>query len=103
MSAMKENGTINLDDFILTEVGSLNFGIDGWDSYYNVHNHTGGLSHNDLHNLAREYFWQDTTAEAGSYFCKSVSVYMNTLYDKDAPFEELPFEYILVVHHRYDV
>jgi hypothetical protein len=102
MSNMKEVGTINLDDFILTEVGSLNFGIDGWDSYYNVHNHTDGLNHNDLHNLAREYFWQDTTAEAGSYFCKSVSVYMNTMYDKD-DVDNQPFEYILVVHHRYDV
>ena len=97
------NEKLNIDDFILTEVGTLNFGIDGWDTYYNVHNHTGALTHDDLYNKAREYFWRDTTAEAGSYFCKSVSVYMNTLYDKDAAFEDLPFELILVVHHRYDV
>ena len=91
--------------FHCTEVGKLDFGIDGWDTYYNVHDHNDPadcLNHNDLHNLAREEFWHDTTAEAGSYFCKSVSVYMNTLYDKDDS-ENQPFEYILVVHHRYDV
>jgi hypothetical protein len=93
---------IDIGDYVLSPIGKVELGVDGWDAYYDVTNPDGDLDHDELHNLAQQEFWYETRQEAGGYFCKSVSVYMNTLYDKNDK-ENRPWNLILVVHHRYDV
>ena len=47
---------INIGDYVLSPIGKVELGIDGWDTYYDVTNRESDLDHNELHNLAREEF-----------------------------------------------
>ena len=95
---------MKFSNYELTEIGRIELGVEsvGWDTYYKVVNNVDALDHKDLKEKALNWFWRDTNKPAGGYFCNSVSVYMNTLYDKNNE-NDIPYNLILVVHHRYDV
>jgi len=90
---------IKLGDYVLTYVGTLSAGLDGNDNYYKVQNFTDAIDIKEFKKLATEYFYQDTTKEAGGYFCHYVTDYEDSYNRTGGDITEL----VLVVHGRYDI
>lgn len=87
--------TFKYENLTLTEVGSVPQGIDGSDQYV-------AIQSDDWEPLDAEkidqLFWEkwrcETTCEAGGYFCKSYSLFIDKHDDSRA---------VLCIQHRYDI
>ena len=74
-------------------IGRIHFGIDGNDEYVLLE-----FAEDMTSNAANEWLlsrvYQDTTQEAGGYFCKQVTIMPNPYHAN---------KFVGVIHHQYDV
>lgn len=87
--------TFKHDNLTLTSVGGLSHGIDGNDEYIDVvATDYAPITNEQIDQLFWEKWRYETQQEAGGYFCKRYSLYINQHNDHRA---------VLVIHHEYDV
>jgi hypothetical protein len=87
--------TLKYDNLTLTQVGGLSHGIDGNDEYFAVKaTDYAPITTEQIDQLFWEKWRYETQQEAGGYFCKRYSFFIDKLNDWQA---------VLCIHHEYDV
>lgn len=74
-------------------IGTYHRGVEGNDQYLLVSDSQDELYEYQVDDYIRHHFYADTTQEAGGYFCHTWTIMRK-------PWSS---EYIVIVHHRYDV
>jgi len=89
------NQIIKYDNLKLEPVGGLSHGIDGSDEYFAVNaTDYAPVNREQIDQLFWEKWRYETQQEAGGYFCKRYSLFLNPTCEWMA---------VLCIHHEYDV
>ena len=85
--------TINDTAYTVQTIGVIDYGIDGSDEYLLVASDDDSATIEDVETEFLNLYYRDTH-RAGAYFCHTVTVQKKSYSDN---------EFIVIIHHRYDV